>query len=68
MDDLIFQDKPRYCLSPGTPEGYAMEFINGNTLDCRRANLRWVKIEDIQDTSRIDSLTDDDVEDDEDED
>ncbi len=66
MDNIIFQDKPRYCVSPGDPEGYAVEFANGNTLDCRRANLRWVKIADIPDKSRIDSLTDDDVEDDED--
>ncbi len=33
------------------PNGYMVAFVNGNTLDCRRSNLRLVKIEEDQRSS-----------------
>lgn len=42
MQDLIM------CMMLGVdklPDGYMVEFVNGNTLDCRRANLRLVPIQ-----------------------
>lgn len=41
MQDLVM------CMTLGVdklPNGYMVEFINGNTLDCRRSNLRLVPI------------------------
>jgi len=50
--------KPHYCVSSGCPEGYVVEFRNGNTLDCRSSNLRYIPIKDIPKGCQIDYLPD----------
>ena len=50
---------PHDCVEPASPAGGAMAFCHGNTLDCRRANLRGVRIADVPPGSAMDDLDDD---------